>query len=252
MTETARVRSFPSISPDFRRAFGTFLAHTDQKDKALAWIQREVSRLAVRGTMIDAGAGNGKLTEWFTGSFSRVVAIEPNASLETDLRANCPTAHVIPRTIMDASVSEAADFILCSHVLYFVDQSEWQSTLWRLAGWLAPGGVLAIGLQNPESDCMTMVDHFIGGRFNLRDLLQAEQMSGGRFKTELETFPAHIRAADLKTACEIAEFMLNVLPMPSPPGWSDLESYVDEHFRRSDGRYELSCHQDFLRVTRLG
>jgi hypothetical protein len=49
---------------------------------------------------------------------------------------------------------------------------------------------------------------------SLGDLLQAEMMSGGRFKTELETFPAHIRAADLRTACEIAEFMLNVLPMP--------------------------------------
>jgi hypothetical protein len=40
--------------------------------------------------------------------------------------------------------------------------------------------------------------------------------------------------ADLDTACEIAEFGLNVLPMQSLPSWIDLERLVEEHFKVAD------------------
>ena len=67
----------------------------------------------------------------------------------------------------------------------------------------------------------------------------------------LDTVPARIRADQLPIACDIAEFILNVLPMTDPPQWSDVEKYVATRFVRPDGGYEFSCDQDFLRVERL-
>jgi hypothetical protein len=56
------VRRFDSTTAEVSQAFQTFLTHTDQKEQALDWLDREVSALGRRGTAIDAGAGTGTLT----------------------------------------------------------------------------------------------------------------------------------------------------------------------------------------------
>jgi len=252
MTRDAHVRSFVSSGPDYHQAFKTFLAHTDQKDKALAWLRREVEALQDRAVMIDVGAGNGKLTSWLTSYFGRVIAIEPNPSLAAELRAACPTADVLATPIAATLPPAAGNFVLCSHVFYHIPELEWESNLRQLMGWLAPGGVMAVALQNPRSDCMRMVEHFNGVPFDLGKLDRVAETVPGGFEARLETVPAHIRAADLGTACEIAEFVLNVPPRQSPTSWIDLERYVEEHFNKADDGYRFSCHQDFLRVSRPG
>src|SRR5581483_7829499 len=152
-----------------------------------------------------------------------------------------------------ALVATKANFILCSHVFYYIPRREWESNLQRLIEWLDMGGVLAITIQNPETDCMRMVRHFIGGRRDLGELCEVAKGSPeGHFDVRLETVPAHITTDDLETACQVAEFILNVLPIPSPPTWLDLERYVQEHFLQPGGGYRFSCHQDFLRVARCG
>jgi hypothetical protein len=66
----------------------------------------------------------------------------------------------------------------------------------------------------------------------------------------LDTVEARIRTDDLPTACKIAEFVLNVLPMPTPPTRADVETYVAGRFGRRGGTYQFSCNQDFLRIAR--
>ena len=246
MDRTDRVRSFASDSPEYHRAFRTFLAHTDQKANALGWLRGEVDALAARSVLIDAGAGNGALTARLAPRFDRVVAIEPNPSLEAELRAACPAAVVLPTTIAAAAPPDRAEFVISAHTFYYIPRAEWEANFRRLLGWLAPGGVLAIALQNPGSDGMRMVHHFLGARFDLGDL----RRSAAGFEVRLETIPALVRAPDLETACAIAEFMLNVLPMHDPPSRADLERYVADQFRQADGGYRFSCHQDFLRAAR--
>lgn len=251
MPSPARVRVFASDSPDYHTAFNTFLEHTDQKDQAWAWLDREVNRLARRRVLVDAGAGTGKLTAWLLPKFQSVVAIEPNQSLQQALRQSCPTASVRSATMLEVAEPLEADFVLCSHVFYYLPRAEWDTNLRQLAGWLAVGGVLAVAIQNPRTDCMQMLAHFVGQRRDLAELCPvAEALPTGGFRATLETVPARIEALDRNTACAIAEFILNVMPIPSPPAWDNLERYVEQHFRRADGAYRFSCDQDFLRVVR--
>jgi len=171
--------------------------------------------------------------------------------LAAEFRLACPTATLIPETILAAKPDRTADFVLCSHVFYYIPRTEWVATIHQLIGWLAPGGVLAIAIQNPDTDCMDMVKHFVGRRLDLRELSAiAESAPGGPCDARLDTVEAYIRAEDLQTACEVAEFILNVLPMPNPPFWADLEKYVASRFARPGGGFEYSCHQDFLRIAR--
>ncbi len=245
------VREFDSSSAEYHQSFKTFLSHTDQKDKALDWLRREINALPKRERMIDAGAGNGKLTSLFVKRFQSVTAVEPNPTLVADLQKACPTVQVVTGNILNAAVEGNADFVLCSHVFYYIPKKEWVAHLLTLLGWLTPGGVMAAAVQNPNTDCMQMARHFHGQQVDLTELVSAS-VATGQYESRIETVQASIVAPDLDTACRVAEFILNVFPFPKPVLWADLEEYVERNFRQPDGWYGLSCDQDFLRVVRTG
>lgn len=252
MSSAARVKVFDSQVADYKTAFQVFLDHTDQKTRAKAWLERFVAALPKRGVFLDAGAGEGTLTEFLAPHFSKTIAVEPNAALREALSRRCPQAEVHGDMILKAKPSTPADFILCSHVFYYIPQDQWSPTLEALASWLAPGGTLVILLQNPETDCMKMVRHFLGHRFDLGALARSfTQSHGGTYTAKVETDPANIKSKEFSTAYTVAEFMLNLLPLPNPPLRSELEAYVRENFHRpADGLYSLSCNQDFLQIQR--
>lgn len=243
-----RIRAFDSQSSDYERAFATFLAHTDQKDKAREWLDRQVARLPSRQVFVDAGAGNGKVTAWYADSFEQTVAIEPNPHLRRELAQRCPRATIVPATILEAPVGEPADFVLSSHVFYYIPAEAWLANLERMASLLAPKGVLVVVLQNAGSDCMRLVERFHGRRFSLRELAdEFRAQHGQRFALGLETVESFVTTATLTTACAVAEFMLNLLPLPEPPLASDVEAFVRKEFAASSV-YRFSCTQDFLAI----
>lgn len=249
MNTTGRVSTYDSQSPAYHRAFEVFLTHTDQKVKARDWLKGLVHGLPSRQVFIDAGAGNGKVTAWFLEDFQRTIAIEPNPSLCDELRRTCPTAEVLPQKILDAQLSILADLVLCSHVFYYIDAADWMTHLEKLVSWLAPEGVLVVAVQNHDTDCMRMLEHFCGYRFHLSELASRfEALRGRHYRVEIATVPAQVVTADLDSAFIVAEFMLNLLPMPDPPPRRILEEYVRKHFASSAGGYRFSCDQDFLTI----
>src|SRR5215467_3920117 len=109
MARAETIAIYDSQSREYHQAFQVFLDHTDQKLKAQQWLSDLVDSLPSRRVFIDAGAGNGKVTAWFTERFGRTVAIEPNASLRHDLERACATAEVIPAQILSADVRTPGD-----------------------------------------------------------------------------------------------------------------------------------------------
>ena len=251
MARAETIAVYDSQSREYHDAFQVFLDHTDQKLKAQEWLSDLVDRLPSRRVFVDAGAGNGKVTAWFTERFGRTIAIEPNASLRHDLERACPSAEIIPEQILNAEIATAGDLILCSHVFYYIDASEWMRNLARLASWLAPGGVLVVVVQNHDTDCMNMLDHFLGKRFLVSSLArQFQEERGSSYDLRIDTSPAKIETPDFPSAYLIAEFMLNLLPIPHPPPERALEDYVRAHFERPDGSFRFSCDQDFIQIRK--
>jgi SAM-dependent methyltransferase len=248
-----RIRNFSSQSEDYPKSFAVFLAHTDQKTNASAWLDRRIAELPRREVFIDAGAGNGKLTAQLAPQFARTIAVEPNPALARELSMACPTAEIQGAPIQQARPTSAGDFVLCSHVLYYIDSLEWGEILRTIADWLAPGGLAVVALQNSNTDCMSMLRQFTGRTFRLGDAADAfAKESAGRFQVEVETVPAHVETDSLEAAYIVAEFMLNLAPTTPMPLRADVERYVVDRFRRPDGRWRFSCHQDFLKIRRAG
>jgi hypothetical protein len=249
MSNSALVSVYDSQTDAYHRAFQVFLDHTDQKDTARAHLDLLVQGLPSRRVFIDAGAGNGKVTAWFIDQFQRTIAIEPNASLCEELRHTCPSASVHQEVILAAQPTAKGDLVLCSHVFYYLDRAEWIQHLERLVSWVSPEGVLAVIMQNHETDCMHLLEHFFSQRFSLSELATIFQEYGGdRYQIEVETVAAQVTTTDFEAAYTIAEFMLNLLPMPRPFTRSALEEYVRRHFTTATGSFRFSCDQDFLQI----
>jgi len=243
------VTVYDSQGSAYEHSFQVFLDHTDQKVKAREWLSRQVRSLQSRRVFVDAGAGNGTVTAWHLDQFQRTVAIEPNPYLRGELRRACPAAEVSPATILDAPLSSQGSLVLCSHVFYYLERATWISHLETLASWLAPDGVLIVVLQNPATDCMRMVRHFLGARFDLSELAaRFGACCGDRYDVSIETVPARVATPDFEAAYTVAEFMLNLLPMPEPPVRAALEEYVRRELAVADGGYRFSCDQDFLQI----
>jgi ubiquinone/menaquinone biosynthesis C-methylase UbiE len=249
MTQSGTVQVFDSQGESYKQAFQVFLDHTDQKRNAKRWLQQVVETLPTRQVFIDAGAGNGAMTSAFADAFARTIAIEPNSYLLRQLQQAIPHAEAIGEPILKAKPASKGDLVLCSHILYYIPFEEWLAHLECLASWMSPTGVTLVILQNRETGCMNMVHHFLNHRFELRQLADVfQQKYKDRYEIITTLDPAHVDTPDFASAYTVAEFMLNLLPMPHPPRRQDLETYIKTHFTGVNGSYRIPVHQDFLQI----
>ena len=245
------VRVYDSQTEIYHDAFQIFLDHTDQKINAHRWLEQYIRTLPSRHVFIDAGAGEGQVTSWVAPQFAKTTAIEPNPYLCKKFRETCPEIALLAETITQATPPEPANLILCSHVFYYINRDDWMENLERLVSWLAPEGVVLVVLQNHQTDCMRMLQHFLGKRFDLSALGKTFQdQTGQQYQVNIETVQAHISTSDFSSAYTVAEFMLNLLPIHNPPTREAFENYITHHFQDQAGGYRFSCHQDFLKIQR--
>jgi SAM-dependent methyltransferase len=248
---TVCIKVFDSSGEAYKQSFQVFLENTDQKARARRWLENFLNVLPRKRVLIDAGAGSGEVTAWLSPSFEKTIAIEPNPFLLKKLVALLPDADVICKPILDAAPSAKADLVLCSHTFYYLAPSTWMDHLERILTWIEPAGNVVIVLQHHDTDCMRMLEHFCGHRFNLSTLVDSlKRTYDNRYNMQLIRDDAYVVTADFQATFIIAEFMLNLLPLEVPPPKAAVESYIRSHFLPVQDGYRFSCHQDFLHIRR--
>jgi SAM-dependent methyltransferase len=236
--------------PEYARAFGTFLTHTDQKAKAIGWLTDFVDGLRSRGLFVDAGAGEGSTTGALARLFNQTIAIEPNDALRVELARRCSQAVILGVPISEALITSPADFVLCSHVLYYIPQNDWIDTLERLASWLSPDGAAVVLLANHGADVMALPREFFGRNFDLAPVVQEFKTRHNDWEVLMDTLNCEVVVEDLESACTLTRFFLS-----DYPNWgtgvtrSRVQEYVLSHFTDPRG-YRMSCDQDVLLLRR--
>ncbi len=245
------IRKFNSQSKDYDEIFKFYTAHTDEKQKSIAWLKEIVNKLQSKTQFIDAGAGNGILTRALAPYFVHTAALEPNPELRRQLQQNCPEINIQPDFIMDADISVKADFILCSHVLYYVEQTQWLAHIEKMAAWIAPYGALVLMLQHHKSDCMQIQNHFFQRTFNLASMAQKfNKKNEKKYQVDIEIMPVELIVPDIASACRIAEFMLNLLPVANMPARNEVESYIRRYFYPETQDYRFSSDQTLILIRK--
>ena len=129
--KAARARSFGVAADVYERARPLY------PDEAIEWILPEGAR-----TVLDLGAGTGKLTRALAARGLEVVAVEPLAEMRTNLAWAAPEARILDGTAEAIPLEDdSVDLITVAQAWHWVDPARATAEAARV---LRPGGTLAL------------------------------------------------------------------------------------------------------------
>ena len=102
----------------------------------------DVAELPPAATVLDLGAGSGKLTRLLVSRFGRVVAVEPDAEMRALLSPLCPEAEVLAGCAEQIPLADASvDGVFVAEAFHGFDA---ERALAEIARVLTPGGALVV------------------------------------------------------------------------------------------------------------
>jgi SAM-dependent methyltransferase len=106
-----------------------------------------VARLPSTASVLDLGAGTGKLTRLLVSEFDRVVAVEPAEEMRRLLVVQCPDAVALSGTGQQIPVADASvDAVYAAQAFHWFDEV---AAVAEIARVLRPGGALVLMWNRP-------------------------------------------------------------------------------------------------------
>ncbi|WP_342380394.1 class I SAM-dependent methyltransferase [Myxococcus stipitatus] len=168
-----------TMSPqEYATAF-RLLAATARHPENIARVfeERMLPGLAPRPSLLDVGAGSGKVAERLAPHFGSLTLLEPNREQISRLKLDKAQVLVEPFERYDAP--EKHELVLCSHVLYHVPLADWGAFIDRLLSFVRPGGycllIMAAGRGPTFELCRDFADTLNFGEMML-DIVRGKQV----------------------------------------------------------------------------
>jgi SAM-dependent methyltransferase len=130
--------SDPAVAESFARA----AEHYERGRPGWPPEVADVARLPRTATVVDLGAGTGKLTRVLVEKFDKVIAVEPLAGMRELLDDLVPRAHALAGSAEDIPLANAAaDGLFCAEAFHWFDG---EPAVAEIARVLRPGGPLVL------------------------------------------------------------------------------------------------------------
>jgi SAM-dependent methyltransferase len=102
----------------------------------------DIARLPAASTVLDLGAGTGKLTRLLVTTFGRVVAVEPAETMRRRLATLCPEAEVLAGSAEEIPLADASvDAVFAAEAFHWFDGERALAEIIRV---LRPRGALVL------------------------------------------------------------------------------------------------------------
>lgn len=230
---------------EYQRQLSVFVRSSTEKSIELVKIGEIVAGLEERRSFLDIGAGGGDLTIPISQSFSEAAVVEPNERQASYFRRRCPHFKVYNESWERMVLGEKRfDFILCSHVLYYMDEGRWLSTIDKMYHHLEKGGRIAVVLQSPIGEVADFFKQFTSYEVNVLDLWRDLVLRYGEENVDVRYFTNEIWTDNLDDMVTIGLFLL------LDSGFADRKDDIRRHFEarhKTDGGYRIL--QDDILLT---
>jgi SAM-dependent methyltransferase len=215
---------------EYQRQLAVFVHSCTEKGIELVKIGELIAGLPQRRSFLDIGAGGGDLTLPISSSFEATTVVEPNSLQAHRLQRRCPGFRVVnDRWDRVALGAERFDFILCSHVLYYIPEGAWLSTIEKMHTHLESGGCVAIVIQSPMGEVAEFFSRFTRYDVNILGLWGDLIRKYGDEAVEVRYFVNEIYTESLDDMVSIGLFLL-----------------IDRNFRSHEDeirKYFEECHK---------
>lgn len=215
---------------EYQRQLNLFIRSSTEKGIELVKIGEIMAGLSKRRYFLDIGAGSGDLTIPISQSFEEITIVEPNAKQAGYLRRRCP--HFIIYNDSWESVNldlKRYDFILCSHVLYYIKEDQWLSTIKKMYTHLEDGGRIAVVLQSPMGEVASFFNHFTSYDVNILDLWRDLIRKYGDEVIDVRYFMNEIYTDNLEDMVSVGLFLL--LDCKFKERKKEIKQYFESHHR---------------------
>lgn len=233
---------------EYQRQLNLFIRSSTEKGIELVKIGEIMAGLSKRRYFLDIGAGSGDLTIPISQSFEEITIVEPNAKQAGYLRRRCP--HFIIYNDSWESVNldlKRYDFILCSHVLYYIKEDQWLSTIDKMYAHLEDGGRIAIVLQSPIGEVASFFNQFTHYDVNILELWRDLIREYGDENIEVRYFMNEIYTDNLEDMVTIGLFLL--LDRKYKERIGDISNYFESHHKTDNG-YRLMQDEILLVIKK--
>jgi SAM-dependent methyltransferase len=230
---------------EFQKQLALFHRCFDDGNREENYCIRLVHDLPRREHFLDVGAGSGRLAASLSPFFVRTTVLEPGAAQARSLQTGFPHFRVLNSFFEQADLGDDRfDFILCSHVLYYVAELRWLAFAQKMVEHLGPGGVAVISMQAPADQCGDFTEHFTGRRFSLVPLWDRLVTSYGDEAVAGFYYKSVIRANSLEDMTRIGCFLLCDRRFQERA--DEVASYLEQHNRTASG---FVMHQGNMVLT---
>lgn len=230
----------------FRKQFELFIRSSTDKRVELMKIGEVIADLRHRRRFLDVGAGGGDLTIPLAQSFHETTIVEPNTAQVEFLRRRYPHFKLHNTTWADVELgADRYDFILCSHVLYYLDEADWIPAIDKMRAHLEPDGRLVIVLQSPIGELADFYNRFAHYDVDILGLWRELIHRFGDQAVEVRYFVNEIWTDKLDDMVEIGLFLL--IDRKFREREDEIRDYFATRHRRGDG-YRLKQDEILLAV----
>ena len=129
----------------------------------------DLPALPPTATVLDLGAGTGKLTRLLVSRFEDVVAVEPDPGMRRLLEALCPDARVLAGSAEEIPLADVSvDAVFAAETFHLYD---WERGLAEIARVLRPGGVFVLMWNlpaGPTEPSLEALDRLVAERARTR------------------------------------------------------------------------------------
>jgi len=233
---------------EYRRQLALFTRCCTEKPVELVKIGEVIAGLKHRRCFLDIGAGGGDLTIPTSQSFSEATVIEPNEKQIAFLKRRCPHFTIYNGRWEAVDLGDKHfDFILCSHVLYYIDEGRWLPTIEKMYRHLEPGGCIAIVLQSPIGEVASFFNQFTSYDVNILELWRELIRRYGDVSVDVRYFMNEIYTESLDDMVSIGLFLL--IDRRFTKRKNDIRRYFRKHHRSGNG-YRIMQDEILLAVKK--
>jgi SAM-dependent methyltransferase len=230
----------------YRKQLELFIRCSTDKRIELVRIGEVIADLRHRRRFLDVGAGSGDLTIPLAQTFRETSIVEPNTAQIEFLRRRYPDFKLHNTTWSEADLGgERFDFILCSHVLYYLDTADWMPSIDKMRAHLEADGRLAIVLQSPIGELADFYNRFAHFDVDILGLWRQLIHSFGDRAVDVRYFINEIWTDNLDDMVEIGLFLL--IDRNFRARCDEIRDYFARHHRHGDG-YRLKQDEVLLVV----
>ncbi len=234
---------------EYKRQLDLFARSSTEKGIELLKIGEIIAGLGKRERFLDIGAGGGDLTIPISQAFGETVIVEPNEKQGAMFRRRYPYVRICNELWEDADFgAQRFDLILCSHVLYYIEEDKWLPAIDKMYRHLEEGGVIAIVLQSPVGDVARFFKQFAHYDVNILELWGQLIQRYGEKAVDVRYFINEIWTENLADMLEIALFLL--LDHRFRERTDEIEEYLETHHKVNHG-YRI-LQDDILLAVRKG